>query len=375
MKRTITLAASAALAISLAACSSSKDSSTSSSATSPSSAGVAEATKLVQQAEQTPTAILQTTPLKTAAPKGKSVIFLDNGNTSTEEIASGVQEGAQAGGWTFSKVSYKSNDPATLQGAFMTALQKHPTGVIVAGEDPSKFNNSVIDAYSSAKIPIVTGSTCPVPNLGTVVAGSGTCPSNERTGTALADWVVSNANGKHVDVLMQSMPQYNVYIGFRDSFKKELTRLCPDCKATVQQTTLAQFAAGSIPSAFVNTLRANTKYNYLLFDNGAWAKGIVPALSAAGLNGKVTILGNGINADILAQMKAGTIAAWSANAFKIYGLGSFDSLLRTITNSPGVENNGALPFQIVTGKTASSTTVPYQEPSSAPSQYEKLWQW
>src|SRR5690349_10221934 len=89
VKRTITIAASAALAITLAACgsssASSKNSSASAGSASPSSAGVAEATKLVQQAEQTPTAILQTTPLKTAAPKGKSVIFLDNGNTSTEE--------------------------------------------------------------------------------------------------------------------------------------------------------------------------------------------------------------------------------------------------------------------------------------------------
>ena len=85
--------------------------------------------------------------------------------------------------------------------------------------------------------------------------GSGTCAQNPRTGKALADWVVADSKGKPVNVLMQSMPVYNVYIGFRDGFRAELKRLCPACTATIQETTLTQFAAGQIPSALVNTLR------------------------------------------------------------------------------------------------------------------------
>jgi ribose transport system substrate-binding protein len=286
-----------------------------------------------------------------------------------------VQEAAAAGGWSFSKVSYQSNNPATLQAAFMTALQKNPAGVVVAGEDPSDWDKSVINAYASAKIPIVAGSTCPVPSIGSVVAGAGTCETNPRYGKALADWVVANANGKPVDVLMQSMPQYNVYIGFRNAFRQELARLCPACKSTIQDTTLAQYAAGGIPSALVNTLRANPSYNYLLFDNGAWAQGIEPALTAAGLKGKVTILGNGINQDVLSGLKAGYISAWSADSFEIYGMGNFDSLLRALTGSPGIDENSALPFQLVTAGTANNVTVPYAEPAAALAEYEKLWQW
>jgi ABC-type sugar transport system substrate-binding protein len=257
----------------------------------------------------------------------------------------------------------------------MTALQKNPAGVIVAGETPSDFNTSVINAYASAKVPIVAGSTCPVPSIGTVVAGSGTCETNPRYGKALADWVVANADGKPVDVLMQSMPQYNVYIGFRNAFRAELKRLCPACQSTIQDTTLAEFASGGIPAALVNTLRANPSYNYLVFDNGAWAQGIQTALTAAGLQGKVTIIGNGINSDILSGLKADDFAAWSADSFEIYGMGSFDSLLRALTNSPGIDENSALPFQLVTADTAKNVTVPYAQPATALAQYLKLWHW
>jgi ribose transport system substrate-binding protein len=335
---------------------------------------VAEATKLVQQAEQAPTTILQHTPLKTAVPKGKSVIFLDNGNVSTEEIASGVEQGAKAVGWSYSTVSYTSNNPGSLTAAFMTALQKKPAGVVEAGEDPRTFSKSVIDAYANAKIPIVAGSTCPVPSIGSVVAGSGTCSTNPPIGKALADWVVANANGKPVDVLMESMPQYNVYIGFREAFQQELTRLCPACKSTIQDTTLAAFVAGSIPSAFVNSLRANPSYNYLLFDNGAWAQGMGPALAAAGLQGKVTIIGNGINQDTLSGIKAGSQAVWSANSFEVYGYGNFDALLRAVTDSPGASDDSYVPFQLITADNDGDVKIPYTEPETALTQYEKLWQ-
>lgn len=345
------------------------------SSTAPESANVAEAVELTATATTAPTAILQDVPLSEAGPRDGSVIFLDNGNASTAEIWGGVKEAAESGRWSFSTIPYKSNDPSTLQAAFMTALQKKPTGVILAGESPSTWSASVIDAYAAAGVPIIAGSTCPVEDDGTVHPGSGTCEQNPRTGKALADWVVADAGGQPIQVLMQSMPQYNVYIGFRDAFQQELTRLCPECSATVQETTLAQFGAGQIPSAFVNTLRSNPDYDYVVFDNGAWAQGFIPAMNAAGLADRVKVIGNGINGDVLSQLQAGTIAAWSANAYRLYGYGSFDSLLRVLTGSPGMEENSAVPFQLVTPESAQGLTLPYEAPADALEQYRTLWKW
>lgn len=381
MKQIVGIAGVALLATSLVACGSNAAESPASSSDaggapgSAASAQTAEATGLANEATQVPTTILQTNPLKTPAPKGQSVIFLDNGNASTAEIGAGVMQAAEAGGWTYSTITYKSNNPATLQAAFMTALQKNPAGVILAGESPSTWSQSVVDAYAEANVPIIAGSTCPVEAIGTVVAGSGTCEQNPRTGKALADWVVADAQGQPVDVLMQSMPQYNVYIGFRDAFQAELARLCAECTATVQETTLEQFGANEIPSALVNTLRTHSEYDYLVFDNGAWVRGLMPALSAAGLEDRVKILGNGINEDILSLLKADDVSVWSANAFALYGYGSFDSLLRALTDSEGIDANSALPFQLVTSATAPGVTLPYAEPATALEQYKALWMW
>lgn len=336
---------------------------------------VAEATRLAGAAMKTPTRILQNVPLKTAAPKGRSVIFLNNGNTSTIEIAAGVKQAAAAGGWDYSEVTYNTANPATLQQAFMNALQKKPTGVILAGESPANWSKSVIDAYADAKIPIIAGSTCPVDQIGSVFPGAGTCAHNPRSGKALADWVVADAKGKPVNVLMQSMPVYNVYIGFRDGFRAELKRLCPACTVTIQETTLTQFAAGQIPTALVNTLRSNEDFDYLVFDNGAWARGIVPALKAAGLQGSVTVLGQAGNDDILAQLKARAVAAWGFSSFAGYGMASFDSLLRVLTKSSGISKNSAQPFQLVIPTTADNISLPYLEPRNALAQYKKLWKW
>ena len=73
--------------------------------------------------------------------------------------------------------------------------------------------------------------------------------------------------------------------------------------------------------------------------------------------------------------QAGAIAAWSANAYRLYGYGSFDSLLRVLTGSPGMEENSAVPFQLVTPESAQGLTLPYEAPADALEQYRALWKW
>ena len=49
--------------------------------------------------------------------------------------------------------------------------------------------------------------------------------------------------------------------------------------------------AGKAPSDLVSALRSNSSANYLVFDDGPFADGITSALSAAGLSGKVKVIG------------------------------------------------------------------------------------
>ncbi len=328
---------------------------------------------IAAQAKMTaPTKIYQTIPLKTPAPKGKSVIFLNNGNASTVLIAAGVQEAAQALGWSYESIAYNSANPATLQQAMMNALQKNPAGVALAGEDPGKWGDAVTAAYAAAKVPIIAGSTCPVNQVGSIFAGGSTCANNGPIGKALADWFIADSGGKG-SILLQNMPIYNVYIVWRDAFLAEVKAKCPGCTVKVQETTLGQFAAGQIPSALVSTLRANPEITYLFFDNSAWSRGILPALDAAGLLSKVKVGGQAIDDNTLANLKNKQNVVWSANSFKVYGYADMDSLLRVLTKSTGITKNSAIPFQLVTTVNAGSVELPYVAPETALAQYKKLW--
>lgn len=325
------------------------------------------------QAKMTaPTRINQNIPLKVRPPKNKLVIFLNNGNAATQLIYQGVQQAAAAVGWREQSVSYNSANPATLQQAMMSALQQKPAGVIIAGEDPSKWGTAVTTAYAEARVPIIAGSTCPVPQIGSVFPGGSTCANNGPIGKALADWFIADSKGEG-HILLQSMPIYNVYVVYRDAFQAEVKRLCPKCKVTVVETTLSQFAGGQIPSALTQVLRANPDIKYLFFDNAAWSRGILPALDAAGLLGKVKVGGQAIDDNGLQELKNGRNVVWSANAFPVYGMASMDSLFRVLTKSSGLTKNSAIPFQLVTSVNASTVTLPYTAPRAALQQYKKLW--
>ncbi len=335
---------------------------------------VKQALIAAQAAMRTPTKITQTIPLRTPGPKGKSVIYFNNGTPATQLIQDGIQQAATAGGWTFDSLTYNSANPATLQQAMMNALQKNPAGVIVSGETPGNWGAAVTAAYANAKVPIVAGSTCPLTQTGPIFPGAATCASPADNGRTLADWFIADSKGTG-HALLQSMPSFNVFVVLREAFQAEVKAKCPACVVEVLETTLSQYAAGQIPSALVNTLRAKPDLTYLFFDNGAWARGIMPALAAAGLTDRVKVGGAGVDESGLALLKASANVAWMATSFTVYGYANFDSLLRVLTKSTGISKNSSIPIQLLTPANVGGVSLPYNAPTTALAQYKKLWKW
>ncbi len=336
--------------------------------------GVAQAKVRAAAYQRPPTKIGQTIPLRIPAPKNKSVVYFLNGTPAAQLINDGVKKAAESGGWKFTSMNYKSENPATLQAAMMTALQQNPTGVIVSGETADTWGASVTAAYANAKIPIIAGSTCPVKQVGPIFPGAATCLNPSETGRLLADWFIADSNGRG-NALLQSMPAFDVFVVLREAFKAELAAKCPLCKLTVQEVTLAQLGAGQIPSALVNTLRTNPDIGYLFFDLADWSTGITPALAAAGLTNRVKVGGVGLNEAALDGLKSGAQVVWTATSFTNYGYANFDSLLRVITGSSGISKNGSMPLQLFTQANANTASLPYMQPSNSLALYRKLWRW
>ena len=61
-----------------------------------------------------PTKINITTPLKSAPPKGKTIVMLGTNNPSNVIIQQGLAKLAKMAGWNFSVVSYDPANPGTF---------------------------------------------------------------------------------------------------------------------------------------------------------------------------------------------------------------------------------------------------------------------
>lgn len=278
------------------------------------------------------TKISQTIPLKKAAPRGGSVVFFYNGTPAAQYLADGIKQAASLGGWSFDQITYSPNNTATLQQAMMNALQKKPTAVILSSQDPSTWGPAVTAAYAAAKVPIIAGATCPIQQSGPIFPGAATCAQSVLVGRTLADWFIADSKGTG-SMVFQSMPVFNSFVAIRDAFMAEVKSKCKACKVQIVETTLSQAASGQIPTIMVNALRANPGATYLFFDNATWSNGIMPALDAAGLKGRIKVGGAGLDANALSFLKASAQVAWTASNFVVFGYANFDSVLRVVTKS------------------------------------------
>jgi ribose transport system substrate-binding protein len=334
-------------------------------------AGIATAQQAAQQAVADPASINQTIALKTKPPAGKSVIFVTEGLPATERIAVGVHEAANALGWSYSEVSFDASNPASLQSALLSALDKKPAAVFEAGSPQSLFGASTIAAYKAANVPIILGSVAPV-ELGAPIYGTPAGAASEQVvGKRLADWFIADSSGTGKALLENytSAPVLNV---FRDAFIAEVKASCPGCSTKVVGVTQSDVASGDVISKVVAAARSNPSYTYIFFDNGEFADGIVPALSAAGLSG-LKIGGRSIDPAGAATLKAGTEQVWTGQSYYLEGEAMMDEALRVLLGQPGAQNDDLVPVQLITKNNIAKVPSPYNLPSDSLQQYEKLW--
>ena len=369
------------LSFSLVVAACSTPSSSTSSSTSTSTAGssstpaatssaVAQAQAALQQFLAVPTTIMQTIPLTSTPPKGKTVVWVGTSEPSNVEQQTAAGAAARALGWNFSVVDFDPANPATLDAAFTTALAKHPLGVFEAGTPQSQISSGVLSAYASAGVPIVLQAVYPFNQTSTVLGNPDSYANDARMGDAMADWFVIDSNGAG-KVILEHVPGYPILDAFTDTFKSDVAKLCPACSVKEVDVTLPEVAAGQTVSVVTSAVRSNPTYKYVFFDDGDFAIGINSALSAAGITGE-KIGGEALDAQGAAALRSGTQSAWTAFSAYYTTYAAFDVLLRWMEHVPGAAADGVQPTQILTPSNIGSTTV-WNAPSNALAQFEMLW--
>jgi ribose transport system substrate-binding protein len=338
-----------------------------------SSAGTAldGARSVVAEYLKTPTQITQTVPLPDPVPKGKSIIYLNQGSVpAITEIGQGVQAAAQAVGWGYSEIDYDPSNPSTLQAAFTSALAKHPTVVAVTGEATSLYGASILSAYQHAGVPIIAGATAPVTSQQSLVGTPGSSKSNAVMGKILANWFVTDSGGDGSAVVV-NLNSFPALAAFASTFGPTVASVCKACNLYNLNITLNQVASGQVPAAVVDALRSHPAAKYVIFDDGDWASGINSALNAAGLS-SIKVAGATPTPEQFSALRSKTQQAWVGFPFTYVGYEIIDTALRQVEGAPLTSNDDYVPTQILTPANVGASNA-FDEPSDALQQFLKLW--
>jgi len=366
------------LALAVAACGSSSSSTTSASsgsgggsstAASSGSASTSAAAAALAPYKALPTSINITTPLKSAPPTGKTIVMLGTNNPSNVIIQQGLAKLAQMAHWNYSLVSYDPANPGTFTQAETTALAKHPQYLVEAG---LPLTASQLAMAKSAGAKWILDSVYPVSVTSPVIGQVDAYAQDALMGKITADYFVSDSGGKG-NAVVEHVPAYPILDGFTTGFANEVKAQCPGCKVSTTNITIPDLVAGKVPSDLVSALRSNPSANYLVFDDGPFADGVTSALSAAGLNGKVKIIGEAADQAGIAALKNGSEAAWTGfdpgyQAYEDMDIAFRDAEGTTIPLSQEAQQ----PTQLLTKDTIGSTTN-WSAPTDAQAQFLKLW--
>jgi ribose transport system substrate-binding protein len=369
------------LALALAACGSSSSSSSTASSSAPASSGSSTASSsgsastsaaaaALTQYKTLPTTINITTPLKSAPPKGKTIVMLGTNNPSNVIVQQGLAKLAKMAGWNYSLVTYDPANPGTFTQAETTALAKHPQYLVEAG---LPLTASQLAMAKSAGAKWILDSVYPVSVTDPVIGQVDAYAQDALMGKITADYFVSDSGGKGTAVI-EHVPSYPILDGFTTGFSNEVKAQCPSCKTSTTNITIPDLVAGKAASELVSSLRSNSSANYLVFDDGPFADGITSALSAAGLNGKVKVIGEAADTAGIAALKNGSEAAWTGFDPGYQAYEDMDIAFRNAEGMPvPVALEAQQPTQLLTKDTIGSTTN-WSAPTDAQAQFMKLWQ-
>jgi ribose transport system substrate-binding protein len=361
------------LALAFAACgsdSSSSGSSSSSGASSGGGAGVEKAQAALEPYKAAPTEILIKEPLKSAPPKGKTLVMLGTNDPNNQKLQKSLKDLSAQAGWNYSTVSYDPANPATLNGAIDTALSKNPDYVAEAGIPPTK---AMLDKVKSAGAKWVLTSVHPVDVKDPVIVDANAYDNDALMGKVLADFFISDSKGKG-NIVIEHVPAYPILGGFTDGFQAEVKALCPDCKVKLQNITIPDLTAGKVPSVMVSALRSTPDADYIGFDVGPFAAGIDPALAAAGMTDKVKVIGEAADEAAISALKTGKQTAWTGfdPVYSTYVM--MDAMFRDSLGMPiDQKKSGLQTTQILTKDNVGDITT-WSEPKDALDQFKKLWQ-
>ncbi|MFF5211826.1 substrate-binding domain-containing protein [Streptosporangium sp. NPDC000396] len=286
----------------------------------------------------------QTSATGTAPASGKkdaTIIMSTLGNPFFISVKDGAEAQAAKSGITLN-VQNADNSDATFLNQATTAISKQ-TGILILDPVGSQSAITSVTQANSASIPVMAFDRKPSGgNLATFVGYNAV-----QAGKNAADALAKAVGGKGKVVEIQGILGTNVAQDRSKGFQQQIATY-KDITVVAQQA--ADFDRAKALNVMTNVLQANPDIDGVYAANDEMAMGVLSAIKARNLVGKIKLVGNDGIADALAAVAAGEM--YATNAESPYALGQkVVSLAGDVLSGKQVRGDETLEGQLVTKET------------------------
>jgi ABC-type sugar transport system substrate-binding protein len=309
------------------------------------------------------------TKLATPPPAGKKIAYLAQSFPADQNTAAAVGTAVQRLGWTSQTFVYDSTVP-DLQAKFQTAIESKPDFIALAGF-PAAAVQQQIDAAKAAGIGVILAS---VPDKPTGTTGLAAVTNSGDTSVLIGK---INANMMLADsgctgnVALFTL-DYPILKILDDSFKAEVTRLCPTCKVTVTNIQAQDIGTPKATQQMVAQLQADPSTTYAYTEIGNLAGGLAQALKVAGLD-NVKIFGEVPDEASYAALRNKTNAWWVDQNSTTTGYDMVDAAARVVVTGKPQLDVGGYPLALLTPQNVPGGTGIPTIPSNLLDLYAANW--
>ena len=331
-------------------------------------AGLAKAEAVVKQASARPSTIGLTKAIGNPVPPGKKLAFISCGVEACNVQGKIIAQGAKDLGWTASTIA-TDGSPEKLQGAFETAMRNGADAVILNAVNRAAVAKQIAEAKQKGVAFVTCCSTEPTGNG--ILYNTSTSQQNGAIGQDLAAQVIADTKGK-ADTLYVNISAFEILKNLGTSFQQSYKAYCPACDIASIDIPLTSLGKDA-PDRIVSYLRSHPKVNYVVLSvSDALGTGLPAALQAAGLGGKVKIVGQGGGTQIFQYISGGQVQ--SIVPFDYYAVDylMLDALARHFAGAP-IQQNVAPPRWLMTKSGLPSTSDLFPVVADYRNQFLKLW--
>lgn len=312
------------------------------------------------------------TPLSGIPEQGLKVYWLEGNIPAIAALTPGFKAATDALGWDLEVVSY---DPADAQGpsaAMQTAVEAGADYIAISGQ-PIPALGEGLDAAKRAGIPVINMFSTDEPGGADngIYANVGGVAHTQRTGRALADYVIADSEGE-AHVLFANVPDFPILQIFADASLDEYTSQCPDCTVDNLDLSIGDMTSGAMTSLVVSAIQTEPDINYVSVSIGDLSTGLPDALDSADM--QAGIVGWGPNLTQVQYLIDDQATAFVQGGSPSSSWYVVDVMARlSLGMDPMAEEHDALPIAIWTPENAPQSASLYQGPEGYEDQFKALW--